>query len=109
MFCLTILPSSNRKRALICFRSPVIRSPEDQAHLRRLGLFHFAHFKNEMLLDLFPSQKVHEQGHVFFDGDIPTTSQWESARVKSYGTAKLIKGEKWDVEYIAGLQVRHYH
>jgi len=33
----------------------------------------------------------------------------EAARIKSYGTAKLIKGEAYDVEYIAGLQVRHWH
>lgn len=36
-------------------------------------------------------------------------SRWEAARIKSYGTAKLIKGETYDVEYIAGLQVRHWH
>ncbi|KIM92251.1 hypothetical protein PILCRDRAFT_327 [Piloderma croceum F 1598] len=87
----------------------VIRPPEDQVHLRRLGVFHFAHFINDVPLDLLPSKKVHEEGHVIFEDKIPTSNQWEAARIKSYGTAKLIKGEAYDVEYIAGLQVRHWH
>ncbi len=77
--------------------------------MRRLGIFHFAHFKHGTLLDLFPSKKVLEDGRVVFQGTIPAGEEWEAARIKSYGTASLIKGEKWDVEYIAGLQVRHYH
>lgn len=88
----------------------VIRPPDDQAHHRRLGVFHFAHFINDLPLDLLPSKKVEEEGHVIFQGDkIPTSNEWEAARIKSYGTTKLIKGEKYDVEYIAGLEVRHWH
>jgi len=87
----------------------VVRPPEDQLHLRRLGVFHFAHFINDVPLDLLPSEKVRENGHVIFEDKIPTSDQWEAARIKSYGTAKLIKGEVYDVEYIAGLQVRHWH
>ncbi len=82
---------------------------EDQSHLRRLGVFHFASFQNDIILDLLPSKKVQEEGHAIFDGPIPTAGEWVRARVKSYGTVKLVKGEKWDTEYISGLQVRHYH
>ncbi|KZT22307.1 Clavaminate synthase-like protein [Neolentinus lepideus HHB14362 ss-1] len=87
----------------------VVRPPEDQAHLRRLGVFHFAHFINGIPLKPLPSKKVAEEGQVIFEGQVPTTDEWEAARVKSYGTAQLIKGKAYDVEYIAGLQVRHYH
>ncbi|KAJ7184658.1 hypothetical protein C8R46DRAFT_1064723 [Mycena filopes] len=87
----------------------VVRPPPDQKHLRRLGVFHFAHFLRGIPLDLLPSEKVHREGHKIFEGEIPTTEQWEATRIKSYGTATLIKGEEFDVEVIAGLQVRHYH
>ncbi|KAJ7882831.1 hypothetical protein B0H13DRAFT_925531 [Mycena leptocephala] len=87
----------------------VIRPPPDQVHLRRLCVFHFAHFIRGIPLDLLPSEKVHKEGHKIFENEIPTTDQWETARIKSYGTATLIKGQDFDIEYIAGLQVRHYH
>ena len=53
----------------------VIRPPEDQVHLRRLGVFHFAHFISGVPLDLLPSKKVREDGHIIFEGKIPTTDQ----------------------------------
>ncbi|KAJ7100466.1 hypothetical protein C8R44DRAFT_843440 [Mycena epipterygia] len=87
----------------------VVRPPADQVHLRRLGVFHFAHFLRDIPLDLLPSEKVHKEGHKIFENEVPTTNQWESTRIKSYGTAKFIKGEEFDIEIIAGLQVRHYH
>ncbi|KAJ3906265.1 hypothetical protein F5879DRAFT_1070996 [Lentinula edodes] len=87
----------------------VVSPPEDQRALRRLGVFHFAHFRNNIPLNLLPSKKVHEEGHVIFEGEIPTTNEWEERRVKSYGTSEFIKGEEYDIEVIAGLQVRHYH
>ncbi|KAK7461122.1 hypothetical protein VKT23_009048 [Stygiomarasmius scandens] len=87
----------------------VVRPPKDQIHYRRLGVFHFAHFINGIPLDLLPSKKVREEGRVIFQGEIPTTDEWEATRVKSYGTAEFIKGEEYDIEVIAGLQVRHYH
>ncbi|KAJ7232036.1 hypothetical protein B0H12DRAFT_1029141 [Mycena haematopus] len=102
----------------------VVRPPPDQAGLRRLGVFHFAHFIRGIPLDLLPSEKVHKEGHRIFEGEIPTTEQWESTRIKSYGTGTFIKGEEFDIEIIAGLQVslslfrrntsqypkiRHYH
>lgn len=112
---------------LLILRTAVVRPPEDQAHLRRLGVFHFAHFINDVSLDLLPSKRVREEGHVIFEEEVPTSHEWvlhlpvsgqrvltlcgrwESARIKSYGSGKLIKGEEYDVEYIAGLQVRHWH
>jgi len=87
----------------------VVGAAEDQSHLRRIGVFHFASFRDDTLLDLLPSKKVQEEGHAIFDGPIPTAGDWVRARVKSYGAVKLEKGEKWDTEYISGLQVRHYH
>ncbi|KAI3621877.1 gibberellin 3-beta [Moniliophthora roreri] len=87
----------------------VVRPPEDQLHYRRLGVFHFAHFINGISLDLLPSKKVHEQGHVIFHNEVPTSDQWEATRVKNYGTAQFIKGEEYDIEEIAGIQLRHYH
>ncbi|KAJ7753398.1 hypothetical protein DFH07DRAFT_513457 [Mycena maculata] len=87
----------------------VVRPPPDQFTLRRLGVFHFAHFLRGIPLDLLPSKKVHTEGHKIFESEVPTTDQWESTRIKSYGTAALIKGEEFDVEFIAGLQIRHYH
>ncbi|KAJ7142076.1 hypothetical protein C8R43DRAFT_1089080 [Mycena crocata] len=87
----------------------VIRPPVDQVHLRRLGVFHFAHFLRGIPLDLLPSEKVHKEGHKIFENEIPTTNQWESTRIKSYGRATFIKGEEFDIEIIAGLQIRHYH
>ncbi|KAJ7494247.1 hypothetical protein B0H11DRAFT_1995504 [Mycena galericulata] len=87
----------------------VVRPPSDQAHLRRLGVFHFAHFLRGIPLDLLPSEKVHLEGHKIFENEVPTTDQWESTRIKSYGTGTFIKGEEFDIEIIAGLQVRHYH
>ncbi|KAJ6567007.1 hypothetical protein B0H19DRAFT_1139129 [Mycena capillaripes] len=87
----------------------VIRPPPDQVHLRRLGVFHFAHFLRGIPLDLLPSEKVHKEGHRIFEKEIPTTDEWETTRIKSYGTATFIKGAEFDIEIIAGLQVRHYH
>ncbi|KAF5339055.1 hypothetical protein D9758_014120 [Tetrapyrgos nigripes] len=87
----------------------VVRPPKDQVHHRRLGVFHFAHFINGIPLDLLPSKKVHEEGHVIFEGQVPTTDEWESARIKSYGTGQFIRGEVYDIEILNGLQVRHYH
>ncbi|KAI0042810.1 Clavaminate synthase-like protein [Auriscalpium vulgare] len=87
----------------------VVQPPQDQIHYRRLGVFHFAHFINGVPLEILPSKKVQQEGRKIFDGKVPTSDEWEAARVKSYGTAKLIKGEYYDIEYIAGLQVRHWH
>ncbi|KAK0211797.1 hypothetical protein IW262DRAFT_362964 [Armillaria fumosa] len=87
----------------------VVSPPEDQQQKRRLGVFHFAHFLNDIPLDLFPSKKVHEEGHVIFHDQIPTTDGWETARIKSYGTGTFIKGEEYDVELLAGIKIRHYH
>ncbi|KAG7099075.1 hypothetical protein E1B28_000950 [Marasmius oreades] len=87
----------------------VVSPPEDQRHYRRLGVFHFAQFINGIPLNLLPSKKVYEEGHVIFDNEVPTTDQWEATRVRNYGTAKFIKGEEYDIEEIAGIQLRHYH
>lgn len=87
----------------------VVSPPEDQRHYRRLGVFHFAQFRNGISLNLLPSKKVHELGHIIFDNEVPTTDQWEATRVRNYGTAKFIKGEEYDIEEIAGIQLRHYH
>jgi len=87
----------------------VVSPPEDQRTLRRLGVFHFAQFRNNLPLNLLPSKKVQEEGHVVFEGEVPTTNGWEATRVKSYGTSEFIKGEEYDIEVIAGLHVRHYH
>ncbi|KAF8653684.1 hypothetical protein AX16_003834 [Volvariella volvacea WC 439] len=87
----------------------VVRPPPDQVHFRRLGVFHFAHFRHGLPLSLLPSRKVQDEGHKIFEGHTPTTDEWEATRVKSYGTATFIKGEEYDIEVIAGLQVRHYH
>ncbi|KAA1475249.1 Clavaminate synthase-like protein [Dentipellis sp. KUC8613] len=87
----------------------VVLPPADQLQYRRLGLFHFAHVLEGVPLDLLPSKKVREEGRRIFEERVPTSDEWDAARVKSYGTAKLIKGDKYDVEYIAGLQVRHWH
>ncbi|KAJ8083855.1 hypothetical protein AAF712_000773 [Marasmius tenuissimus] len=87
----------------------VVRPPQDQLHYRRLGVFHFAHFINGISLDLLPSKKVHEDGHVIFNSHVPTSDEWEATRVRNYGTAQFIKGEEYDIEEIAGIQLRHYH
>ncbi|KAF5392755.1 hypothetical protein D9757_000799 [Collybiopsis confluens] len=87
----------------------VVSPPEDQRHIRRLGVFHFAHFRHHIPLNLLPSRKVQDEGHIIFEKEIPTTDQWEATRIKSYGTSEFIKGEEYDIEVIAGLEVRHYH
>ncbi|KAF7300082.1 Gibberellin 3-beta [Mycena kentingensis (nom. inval.)] len=87
----------------------VVRPPPDQEHLRRLGVFHFSHFQHGLPLDLLPGEKVRTHGKRVFDGEVPTTEQWEQTRIKSYGRKELIKGEEYDIEIIAGLQIRHYH
>lgn len=84
----------------------VVRPPKDQVHFRRLGVFHFAHFIPGVSLELFDSEKVQKEGHQIFEGKPPTTDEWESARVKSYGTGEFIKGEEYDIEILNGLQVR---
>lgn len=53
----------------------VVRPPQDQVHHRRLGVFHFAHFIGGIPLDLLPSKKVREEGHIIFQDKIPTTDQ----------------------------------
>ncbi|KAF9450030.1 Clavaminate synthase-like protein [Macrolepiota fuliginosa MF-IS2] len=83
----------------------VVCPPKDQIHLRRLGVFHFAHFLDGIPLELLPSKKVQEEGHKIFEGKVPTTDEWERSRVKSYGTGQFIKGDEYDIEVIAGLQV----
>jgi hypothetical protein len=45
-------------------------------HLRRLGVFHFAHFINGVPLDLLPSKKVCEEGHIIFEEKVPTSDQY---------------------------------
>ncbi|KAJ7061491.1 hypothetical protein C8F01DRAFT_141422 [Mycena amicta] len=87
----------------------VVRPPADQAHLRRLGVFHFAHFLRGISLDLLPGEKIRTCGHTIFEEEVPTTDEWEKTRIKSYGRSQLIKGEEYDIEIIAGLQIRHYH
>ncbi|KAF8958947.1 hypothetical protein BDZ97DRAFT_1923259 [Flammula alnicola] len=86
----------------------VVRPPQDQVSLRRLGVFHFAHFLDGISLDLLPSKKIQEEGRKIFDGVIPTTDEWEKARVKSYGVDKFVKGDEYDIEVLNGIQVRHY-
>ncbi|KAF9014601.1 Clavaminate synthase-like protein [Hymenopellis radicata] len=87
----------------------VVSPPQDQRHYRRLGVFHFAHFIKNVPLNLLPSEKVQKEGHLVFPDKVPTTDEWESARIKSYGTGTFIKGEEYDIELLAGIQVRHYH
>ncbi|KJA25360.1 hypothetical protein HYPSUDRAFT_37871 [Hypholoma sublateritium FD-334 SS-4] len=87
----------------------VVRPPKDQQAIRRLGVFHFAHLLDGVKLDLFPSKKVHEEGRKVFDDVIPTSDEWEKARVKSYGTSEFTKGEEYDIEILNGIQIRHYH
>ncbi len=40
-----------------------------------------------------------------FPDKVPTTDEWETARIKSYGTGTFIKGEEYDIELLAGIQV----
>ncbi|KIY71042.1 Clavaminate synthase-like protein [Cylindrobasidium torrendii FP15055 ss-10] len=87
----------------------VVSPPEDQRHFRRLGVFHFAHFINGVPISLLPSKKVQEEGRVIFPGKIPTTDEWEIARIKSYGVGEFTKGDVFDTEIISGIEVRHYH
>lgn len=61
--------------SMLTFDISVVSPPEDQRALRRLGVFHFAHFRNNIPLNLLPSKKVHEEGHVIFEGEIPTTNE----------------------------------
>jgi hypothetical protein len=55
----------------------VVTPPKDQAHCRRLGVFHFAHFISGVPLDLLPSAKVKEQGKIIFQDVVPTTDEYE--------------------------------
>ncbi|TRM67033.1 hypothetical protein BD626DRAFT_168218 [Schizophyllum amplum] len=87
----------------------VITPPADQMSFRRLGVFHFAHFVSGIPIALAPSRKVQEEGRVIFEGEVPTTDEWETARVRNYGTAEFIKGEEYDIEIINGVKLRHYH
>ncbi|TFY61750.1 hypothetical protein EVG20_g6940 [Dentipellis fragilis] len=87
----------------------VVQAPPDQRRYRRVGVFHFAQLFDGVPLEPLPSKKVQEQGRRIFEERVPTSDEWHAARVKSYGNAKLVKGDKYDVEYIAGLQVRHWH
>ncbi|KAF7295830.1 Gibberellin 3-beta [Mycena chlorophos] len=54
-------------------------------------------------------EKIRTRGHRVFEEEVPTAEQWEQTRIKSYGRKELIKGEEYDTEIIAGLQIRHYH
>ncbi|KAL1670280.1 hypothetical protein GGF50DRAFT_122653 [Schizophyllum commune] len=87
----------------------VVTPPSDQQNFRRLGVFHFAHFVGGIPIDLLPSKKVQEEGHVIFEDRIPTTDEWETTRVRNYGTADFIRGEEYDIEIINGVKLRHYH
>ncbi|TFK31377.1 hypothetical protein BDQ12DRAFT_640141 [Crucibulum laeve] len=87
----------------------VVCPPKDQLHLRRLGVFHFAHFIHDVPLELFDSEKVRKEGHKIFEGNPPTTTEWEVARIKSYGTGNFIRGEEYDTEILNGIHLRHYH
>ena len=69
----------------------VVRPPPDQAHLRRLGVFHFAHFIRGIPLALLPSEKVHKEGHKVFEGEIPTTEQYDVATSFSAQPLTLFK------------------
>jgi hypothetical protein len=53
----------------------VIRPPVDQRHLRRLGIFHFAHFLDGVSLDLLPTEKVQKEGRKIFDDVVPTSDE----------------------------------
>ncbi|KIJ34122.1 hypothetical protein M422DRAFT_182469 [Sphaerobolus stellatus SS14] len=87
----------------------VVRPPHDQIHYRRLGIFHFAHFIDGIPLNLFDFEKVHREGHQFFEGVAPTSDEWEKNRIKSYGTSEFIRGEEYDIEILNGIHLRHYH
>ncbi|KIY52141.1 Clavaminate synthase-like protein [Fistulina hepatica ATCC 64428] len=83
----------------------VVCPPPDQMGLRRLGVFHFARFLDGTRLDLFPSKKVQEEGHTVFEGEIPTSDEWGSQRIKSYGVGNFVKNQEYDTETINGVVV----
>ncbi|KIY49061.1 Clavaminate synthase-like protein [Fistulina hepatica ATCC 64428] len=90
-------------------RGEFISPPSDQVHLRRLGVFYFVDFAGHTPLDLFPSETVRERGRIMFQDHVPTAEEWRVIRTQSYGLAKFIKGEEYDVEIINGAELRHYH
>ncbi|PWY97905.1 Clavaminate synthase-like protein [Testicularia cyperi] len=103
----------------------VVAPPADQAHYTRLGIFYFALFNDDVLLeplendssvvrDAYAARKQLHGG--FWDqtkarGDkIPTAGEWERLRVKAYGQMGAKKGKDGnDEEEIAGQKVIHYN
>lgn len=103
----------------------VVAPPADQAHYTRLGIFYFALFNDDVLLEPLESEsevvrqayaerKAREGG--FWDvaksnGDkVPTAGDWERLRVKAYGQQHAKKAQDGhDVEEIAGQKVTGYN
>jgi len=69
----------------------VVRPPEDQVHLRRVGLFHFSRaLDGTLLLPLSQSPVAQKEGKNMFEPGtrVLTTDEWESARTSVYGTGE---------------------
>ncbi|KAF9513680.1 hypothetical protein BS47DRAFT_1343914 [Hydnum rufescens UP504] len=67
----------------------VVRPPEDQVHLRRIGLFHFSRaLDGTLLLPLSQSPVAQKEGKNMFEPgtQVLTTDEWERARTSVYGT-----------------------
>lgn len=97
----------------------VVAPPEDQKHYNRLGVFYFALFNENVVLEpLMESDIVKKasQEHDFWSErhsrGLPavTAGEWERMRVRAYGQGGQKKGsDGHDHEQIAGVNVTLYN
>ena len=101
------------------YKRQVVAPPEDQKHYNRLGVFYFALFNENVVLEpLLESEIVKKasQGHDFWSKrhsrGLPavTAGEWERMRVRAYGQGGQKKGsDGHDHEQIAGVNVTLYN
>ncbi|KAF7793433.1 hypothetical protein EIP86_004545 [Pleurotus ostreatoroseus] len=92
----------------------VVQPPIDQRGLPRLGLFYFCMPDDDVVLvPVRDSPVLEEVGIVrrVEDDKAPTAEALRKGRIQSYGQIKLEKGPEanTEIEYVAGVMVRHYN
>jgi len=92
----------------------VVKPPEDQRNLTRLGVFYFAVSNDDVkLIPLQESPVLQRTGIIRRCDDevAPTMIEWRQGRVSAYGQTTLKDSQQKGVqeEYINGVLVRHYN
>ncbi|KAJ3553237.1 hypothetical protein NM688_g3718 [Phlebia brevispora] len=92
----------------------VVQPPVDQRGLPRLGLFYFCMPDDDVRLIPVQNSPVLERVGIkrqIDDDKAPTSETLRKGRIQTYGKIKLEKGPEpgTEIQYIAGVMVRHYN